>query len=436
MNVLKNLTLTLLVAIFCFGGCRFTDNSRKDQKREESSGGAPTESTNDSKEHADINGNNGRGGIIDGNTGELITTEHNPWFIGKSTIQYCINSASTFSLPQAAASIAIQDAFTTWSNVFPMLQKYGSVDSDFDLPSQNLPLEIASKFEEVPCEKNPPLVFKLGISDADVRAVLPFTAIHTVGFARRTEYDVKTGQARGYIWIASDRGDQRYQGENVQEEFWKRDGIFYNVVAHEIGHIFGTSHVKNTIMDAKLPAAVISSKEKWKWTGAEFAWAREFPGDFCGDLSYAEDAELLKDLFGIEGSGDLQMCTRFAPGIGGDESKYALELSVKKGSDTLSKQIVDASLFSGTRHTFTGLYLRKAVPAKHIAFNFYDFYISSSFKGVLRGKSGPQPLIIERDTPLSFAMRVPHKGIWKLIVLLESKNWEAQVTLGKIVGDL
>ena len=429
----------LLIAVYLSGtACHFNkrDPDKRSKKKNESVD-TSTDRPSSAIDQSPDDQTEARGGIIDGNTGELITTEYNPWFLGKETVSYCLASGEDFSLPKAEAARAIKSAFETWSHVFTLLQKYGSVPSDFDLPPEIFPLEIASSFMEVECDKNPPLVFKLGLIDKDVSVILPFTATHTIGFAKRTSYNEKTGQGRGFIWVTPDQGDSRYQGGDAAPGFWKHPHRFQNVIAHEIGHVLGFNHVPGTVMDARLPAAIVVSPENWLWDGSEFSWMREFPGDFCGTLAFSENAALSKKLFDQGDVEGMTLCTKYAPGIGGQSDKYALELSLKRDADILQTLVVDVSIAENEKKTVTGQYLRKksSNQKSYAGFNFFDFIMHSMFKGVLRAKSGGQPLLFERTRPGSFAIRIPNEERWELLVLIDTPHWESNIMLFKILGD-
>jgi hypothetical protein len=79
---------------------------------------------------------------------------------------------------------------------------------------------ISLDFKEVGCDANPPLIFKLGMRDAAVESTLVYSAARTLGFALRTSYDDTTTSAQGFVWLAPDKGDRRYQGSSKVDAFW------------------------------------------------------------------------------------------------------------------------------------------------------------------------------------------------------------------------
>lgn len=380
-----------------------------------------------------------QGGVIDGNTGELITTEHNPWFTGKRTVTYCVAVGPGLSLPVDKVEAAVQDAFAVWRTVLGSLVEMGSTPTDFALPPDKAALVLARDFKEIPCAADPELTFKAGLMDAAVEAAREFTAAKTVGFALRTSYDTKTGDGKGFIWLVPDQGDERYKGPAVTPTFWSSDNVLYNVLLHEIGHVLGFPHLKGTFMDAGFPAAVVAKGLASKWDGQEMALLKEFPGDFCGSIAGA-DGNFLSEALGIKATQGVQLCTHYAPHLAGRGDVYALELDFTLPDGSKRQHIVDAGSFEGDESNVTGQYPQLSAGIMGLApFTFIHLQTKSIFRGELSvagaNPAVTYPILIERTKPGLIAFRVPYAGKWSLFVMLASPSLERLQTLWTTLGN-
>ncbi len=364
-----------------------------------------------------------QGGVIDGNGGELITTEKNPWFIGTAPVSYCINASDAFSLAPTRASALIQEAFATWANLLTTLPAFGSDPSKYQLPADKLPLTLARVFKETTCDQNPPLEFKLGIVDDSVTTTLAYMAARTVGFALRQSYDVTTGTGGGYIWLAPDTGPNAYQGPQSAPKFWSLEETFYNVVLHEVGHVLGFPHMDNTFMDAQFPAAVVANHLASKWAGADLLAMAPFPSNVCGTV-LGSDGAFLNAVVGIASPAGVKLCTVYAPGLPGEGNTYALQLNFTLPDKSAKSALVNVSLIQGNDTDVTGQYLQAAPSAGTaltqpglVGFNFLEVEEQSYFKGVLNINGATYPVLVERTKPGPLAFRVPYQGAWSLWVL-------------------
>jgi hypothetical protein len=107
------------------------------------------------------------------------------------------------------------------------------------------------------CDGSEDLRIYAGVSDARVKQ--DKTAFDSpLGFAQPESYDEKSGWGRGYIWIAP--------APELANPY-----ALYAVLLHEIGHVFGMSHIAGTIMDAHL-ADQISAAAR---AGQSLPWEKE-----------------------------------------------------------------------------------------------------------------------------------------------------------------
>ncbi|HEX4924167.1 MAG TPA: hypothetical protein VFV50_08775, partial [Bdellovibrionales bacterium] len=110
------------------------------------------------------------------------------------------------------------------------------------------------QFVRVPCTGTEELRFKFGAGTLEParRAVIPNLRAH-VGIAIRTEYDEVNLRGRGFIYIASDIGNETYDASNSIAQPWKHEIFLFLTLVHELGHVFGIPHTgpKYSLMSAQ-----------------------------------------------------------------------------------------------------------------------------------------------------------------------------------------
>ncbi|RYZ69359.1 MAG: hypothetical protein EOP05_14970 [Proteobacteria bacterium] len=151
------------------------------------------------------------------------------WFIGENkTVTYCLEIDSSFGpISRADAIKTIDESFQDWATYH--LERSRSKD-------------IATKTAlQASCSPQTDVKFLLGggIPSGDK------TNRH-VGVAVKTKYDVNAGWGQGYIWLAAQGSLPMTDSTEVLPNWTARS--LKGVILHEIGHIYGTSHVEGTIM--------------------------------------------------------------------------------------------------------------------------------------------------------------------------------------------
>ncbi len=241
------------------------------------------------------------GGGMTSSGAEFLTTENNPWFIGDEVVHYCIERSDAFSLSREGSSQILRDVFVDWTRTITKLKP---IETAFVLPDgkkKNLTL----RFEEVDCIQSHELTFLLGVNTPDVETTLNHMARYTAAFAAKVPVSDETGRtSQGMIWLTADRGDKAYAGP-ATPLFWSQPDVFYSVIAHEIGHIFGLQHGLDGIMNEDVPARILIRPPKQKVTPAIYEYSGwQNRGDrFCGNLdesAFEKVRQLLKVPYVIE----------------------------------------------------------------------------------------------------------------------------------------
>lgn len=183
------------------------------------------------------------------NGSEIIKDLNNPWFVkdenGKAfEVRYCVQVKQEFiSLPVASivVPLLIQSAFEYWRN-------------DFKSAYDPVQTGVAKHTFKHVCNDTTDLTFYVGWLPQNIRERMPDLK-HTIATTVRTEYDDVKLRAKGFVYIAPDKGPDALSVNNPDliEQPWGLKGIkigplstggglLQKVVAHEIGHIFGLSH--------------------------------------------------------------------------------------------------------------------------------------------------------------------------------------------------
>lgn len=173
------------------------------------------------------------------------------WFYNPSrTIQVCYTLSSEFREKIGVGRIeaAIRGGFDTWKGYIQkkQIRLSGTIlDFSYSMRSKCLGVE--------------DLVFKFGTFDEEVTAAQSkFT--RAVSFAIKNRTDLKSNWAQGFIWVAP-QGSLGWD-TNTERPFpdWSMSFNIEGILLHELGHIFGNSHVPGTIMDENIARYI-----KWPW---------------------------------------------------------------------------------------------------------------------------------------------------------------------------
>lgn len=219
------------------------------------------------------------GGIVDGNSGEFITYQHNPWFMTdgenpQASFTYCLGTptedefAAQYSIKIADARELIKIAMLNWDDALtkarialnPTLEDQKELNNKIDAAHfvDKRSRRIVSTSVEVECHNNPDVTFLFGPSTNPELAKIP-NVDAKIALAIRKSYDPQNTWSKGSIWISPDNsGESGLLREVVWSDFWR----FHAVILHELGHVFGLPHGSIEIMKDSFPLEVISNPAK------------------------------------------------------------------------------------------------------------------------------------------------------------------------------
>lgn len=171
-----------------------------------------------------------------GNGAEHIIDEYNSaWFLGGTRIRACVIVDPNFGVDRKFIAAAIKKAESAWESYF--FEK-----------RVNRPIStIFSDGWMTGCRGDEPFVYYFGFQNTDVqKAIVRFT--NPVAFAHRSEIDLRKGSSRGFVYVAPS-GSLSTDGSFPD---WNLTHNLAGILMHELGHVYGLTHLPQTIMDAKI----------------------------------------------------------------------------------------------------------------------------------------------------------------------------------------
>lgn len=193
------------------------------------------------------------GGWSSSGGGEFIVTKNNPWFMGKEKVKWCIDfgGEDKFSLSKEKSKIEIETAIAHITKQIDSINKHsgnyskenggngsfsrkcGLYQNDEGQWSETCHSEsptdddlfISTNYTFVESCENADLEVILGnYKNPKIEKMIQEIGVtrfkNIAGFAMRTEYSERTLRAKGFIYIASDKGELQYSGpRNITYQF-------------------------------------------------------------------------------------------------------------------------------------------------------------------------------------------------------------------------
>lgn len=176
--------------------------------------------------------------------GELFKDAHNPWFVRNTKqVYYCILSDEQ-TLSQTADTLpkVIAEALDFWKKEFSKVVSQ-ETPGRFDLGGQDF-IQVDCKDEKVDVR------FLFGYSTLTAEEIKYLVKPEKyIGVSVRTAYDKVNLKAKGFVYIASDKGEHSYENNGtLTQEAWRNKKLLQYALMHELGHVFGFPHTGSGLM--------------------------------------------------------------------------------------------------------------------------------------------------------------------------------------------
>lgn len=175
------------------------------------------------------------GGMHTGGLDLYPADEGAAWFLGKDKIvNYCYKLDPRFGVSKGFVESNIKTALDMWVTYISQSFLEASHFND-----------IATKFEPILDCENADLRFYFGYENPEILKI-KMIFNNPMAFVYREKYNAQIGWGRGFLWFAN----QNQQGGAYPH--WRQEKVLLSVLLHELGHVLGVPHIKETIMDEKL----------------------------------------------------------------------------------------------------------------------------------------------------------------------------------------
>ncbi len=187
--------------------------------------------------------------------GEFIKDRYNPWFVKDIEgtffdVKYCL------AFDEQGISASKEDVLRiTKAAIDYWRSEFAPVGSLTGIGMHNFILQDCDGFEDVK--------FQFGYGTLSAEQLATFATMgesfeNYVGLTIRTAYDKIMLRGKGFIYITSDIGAHAYgKNSNIPPGLFKNDGVLFEVLRHEIGHIMGLPHIAGGVMAADHPENVL-----------------------------------------------------------------------------------------------------------------------------------------------------------------------------------
>jgi len=238
--------------------------------------------------------------------GEQFKDANNPWWVKNTKhVKYCIAVDETsISATKEKIHAMVKNALGFWQTEFARTNVLMGDPSGFLTMARDAGVGTQTT-ELVDCSGEEDLRIQLGYGtlDENQKAYLR-DPLHYIAIAVRTHYDPVALKGKGFIFVGSDKGPNRFGADTQMEEVWKYDMALWMALAHELGHVFGLPHIGSSryaLMGADLLELFTSQKlasllqvAQFKNPEGYFLPKQNWKGCY-GDLH-----EVQKPFFGLE----------------------------------------------------------------------------------------------------------------------------------------
>lgn len=170
--------------------------------------------------------------------------EGTTWFVGKSkVVRTCFRKDPFFKISDEDLNKVIQNSVSTWKEYYLQVRR-DAYDKEYPLgeqtPSFNFTISNA-------CSGDEDLTLHLGTTSREIE-IEKLRYNDPVSIANRTKYNKSIGWSKGYIWITRD----------IINSPMFSARLIKSILIHELGHVFGCGHIKDTIMDEDFTKEIIN----------------------------------------------------------------------------------------------------------------------------------------------------------------------------------
>ncbi len=215
--------------------------------------------------------------------GEFIKNRFNPWFVkdiegNYFDVNYCV------AIDEQGISASKEDVLRiTKIAIDYWKSEFASTGALTGIGMHNFVLR--------DCDGTEDIKLQFGYGTLSVEQLATFSAMgesfsNYVGLTIRTAYDKIMLRGRGFIYITSDIGLHAYgKNSNIPPGLFKNEGVLFEVLRHEIGHVMGLPHIASGIMAADYPENVLLHFRDYRTIRPSTFFAPEKSYTRCGVIN-------------------------------------------------------------------------------------------------------------------------------------------------------
>lgn len=168
------------------------------------------------------------GGVVSNGADDVVKSY--AWFLGTKPIQACMEIAPDYLVSKNQIEDILQRGIMTWK-IYVTLKELES-DWPEDRPFLNFNYNVKSS-----CTGHEDITFYFGVTNDRVEKIRALYR-NPRAFSHIEKYDFKTGQGSGFVWF----------DKLSPSSPWSPYQQLLGLLMHEMGHVYGSEHVAETIM--------------------------------------------------------------------------------------------------------------------------------------------------------------------------------------------